>query len=88
MMGLYRLEYAMSGGMQIPSVNNNNGVHMIGHDHIPVDDHVGVVDRNGLHFDFSNDARIRENDFSMTECAREYSLSLVQKVTKYQPREE
>jgi len=65
MMGLCRWEYAVSGGMQMPSVNNNNGVHMIGHDHVPVDDHVGVVDRNGFHFDFSNDARIRENDFSI-----------------------
>jgi len=65
LMGLCRLEYAVSGGMQMPSVNNKNGVHMIGHYHIPVDDHIGVVDRNGFHFDFSNDASIRENDFSI-----------------------
>ena len=65
LMSLCRLEYAVPGGMQMPSVNNNNRVYMIGHYHVPVDDHVGVVDRNGFHFGFSNDASTRENDFSI-----------------------
>src|ERR1017187_2669812 len=45
-------------GVDVVSFDHDDGVDVIGHHHIPVDDYVLVVARNGFHFGFSNDFRV------------------------------
>jgi hypothetical protein len=51
------------------SLNPNDGVDVIGHHHIPVDDHVHVVVRDGFHFGLSNDSRVGKHYLSIDRTA-------------------
>src|ERR1700694_5419631 len=57
------------GGIYVVSLNNNNGVDVIGHYDISVDDHVRVMARNGFHFNFSNDSRVGKHYLSVDRLA-------------------
>ena len=39
------------------SLNDDDGMHVIGHYYESVDDHVRIVVRNSFHFRFRNDSR-------------------------------
>ncbi len=57
------------GRIYVVSLNHNYGVDVIGHYHVSVDDHVRVVARNGLHFDFSNESRFGKHYLSVDRVA-------------------